>query len=69
MGQGLDFVSTLPPLRRAKSLDRRTTDSVMTVSVSFISFCETAFQDIAQSWTLAPLQESIYNDCIGLLTL
>lgn len=28
--QGLDFVSTLPPLRRAKSLDRRTTESVMT---------------------------------------
>ncbi|XP_067343594.1 myosin phosphatase Rho-interacting protein isoform X1 [Channa argus] len=28
--QGLDFPSTLPPLRRAKSLDRRTTDSVMT---------------------------------------
>uniref|UniRef100_A0A668AVU0 Myosin phosphatase Rho interacting protein n=1 Tax=Myripristis murdjan TaxID=586833 RepID=A0A668AVU0_9TELE len=27
---GLDFPSTLPPLRRAKSLDRRTTDSVMT---------------------------------------
>lgn len=31
MGQGLDFPSTLPPLRRAKSLDRRTTESVMTV--------------------------------------
>nr|XP_057918483.1 myosin phosphatase Rho-interacting protein isoform X2 [Doryrhamphus excisus] len=30
MGQGLDFPSSLPPLRRAKSLDRRTTDSVMT---------------------------------------
>ncbi|KAF7655013.1 hypothetical protein LDENG_00061860 [Lucifuga dentata] len=30
MGQGLDFPSTLPPLRRAKSLDRRTTESVMT---------------------------------------
>ncbi|XP_076007795.1 myosin phosphatase Rho-interacting protein isoform X2 [Genypterus blacodes] len=30
LGQGLDFPSTLPPLRRAKSLDRRTTDSVMT---------------------------------------
>ncbi|XP_054457261.1 myosin phosphatase Rho-interacting protein isoform X2 [Anoplopoma fimbria] len=30
VGQGLDFPSTLPPLRRAKSLDRRTTDSVMT---------------------------------------
>ncbi|XP_030018898.1 myosin phosphatase Rho-interacting protein isoform X2 [Sphaeramia orbicularis] len=29
-GQGLDFPSTLPPLRRAKSLDRRTTESVMT---------------------------------------
>lgn len=30
--QGLDFHhSTLPPLRRAKSLDRRTTESVMTV--------------------------------------
>ncbi|XP_077358094.1 myosin phosphatase Rho-interacting protein isoform X2 [Festucalex cinctus] len=29
-GQGLDFPSSLPPLRRAKSLDRRTTDSVMT---------------------------------------
>ncbi|XP_068160879.1 myosin phosphatase Rho-interacting protein isoform X1 [Antennarius striatus] len=29
-GQVLDFPSTLPPLRRAKSLDRRTTDSVMT---------------------------------------
>ncbi|KAK3529311.1 hypothetical protein QTP70_029158 [Hemibagrus guttatus] len=30
-GQGLDFHhSTLPPLRRAKSLDRRTTESVMT---------------------------------------
>uniref|UniRef100_A0A8C7RA72 Myosin phosphatase Rho interacting protein n=1 Tax=Oncorhynchus mykiss TaxID=8022 RepID=A0A8C7RA72_ONCMY len=28
--QGLDFPSTLPPLRRAKSLDRRTTESVMT---------------------------------------
>uniref|UniRef100_A0A8C9V9R8 Myosin phosphatase Rho interacting protein n=1 Tax=Scleropages formosus TaxID=113540 RepID=A0A8C9V9R8_SCLFO len=29
--QGLDFTrSTLPPLRRAKSLDRRTTESVMT---------------------------------------
>ncbi|XP_049615653.1 myosin phosphatase Rho-interacting protein isoform X1 [Syngnathus scovelli] len=28
--EGLDFASTLPPLRRAKSLDRRTTDSVMT---------------------------------------
>ncbi|XP_028331604.1 myosin phosphatase Rho-interacting protein isoform X2 [Gouania willdenowi] len=27
---GLDFPSTLPPLRRAKSLDRRTTESVMT---------------------------------------
>lgn len=31
--QALDFPSTLPPLRRAKSLDRRTTESVMTVSV------------------------------------
>ncbi|XP_054612850.1 myosin phosphatase Rho-interacting protein isoform X5 [Dunckerocampus dactyliophorus] len=30
MSQGLDFPSSLPPLRRAKSLDRRTTDSVMT---------------------------------------
>ncbi|XP_076616745.1 myosin phosphatase Rho-interacting protein isoform X4 [Chaetodon auriga] len=30
VGHGLDFPSTLPPLRRAKSLDRRTTDSVMT---------------------------------------
>ncbi|XP_061665925.1 myosin phosphatase Rho-interacting protein isoform X1 [Syngnathoides biaculeatus] len=30
MGQGLDFSLSLPPLRRAKSLDRRTTDSVMT---------------------------------------
>ncbi|XP_056152637.1 myosin phosphatase Rho-interacting protein isoform X6 [Lampris incognitus] len=30
LGQGLDFTSTLPPLRRAKSLDRRTTESVMT---------------------------------------
>uniref|UniRef100_A0A8C6KX10 Myosin phosphatase Rho interacting protein n=1 Tax=Nothobranchius furzeri TaxID=105023 RepID=A0A8C6KX10_NOTFU len=29
-GEGLDFPSTLPPLRRAKSLDRRTTESVMT---------------------------------------
>ncbi|XP_072312099.1 myosin phosphatase Rho-interacting protein isoform X2 [Eucyclogobius newberryi] len=28
--QGQDFPSTLPPLRRAKSLDRRTTESVMT---------------------------------------
>ncbi|XP_070962390.1 myosin phosphatase Rho-interacting protein-like isoform X2 [Oncorhynchus clarkii lewisi] len=28
--QGLDFPSTLPPLRRAKSLDRRTTESIMT---------------------------------------
>ncbi|KAL0984019.1 hypothetical protein UPYG_G00135960 [Umbra pygmaea] len=28
--QGLDFPSTRPPLRRAKSLDRRTTESVMT---------------------------------------
>ncbi|XP_015246857.1 PREDICTED: myosin phosphatase Rho-interacting protein-like isoform X1 [Cyprinodon variegatus] len=28
--EGLDFRSTLPPLRRAKSLDRRTTESVMT---------------------------------------
>ncbi|XP_054913620.1 myosin phosphatase Rho-interacting protein isoform X2 [Poeciliopsis prolifica] len=28
--EGLDFSSTLPPLRRAKSLDRRTTESVMT---------------------------------------
>lgn len=37
--QGLDFPSTLPPLRRAKSLDRRTTESVMTVSV--FSFFET----------------------------
>lgn len=34
--QGLDFHhSTLPPLRRAKSLDRRTTESVMTVSQTF----------------------------------
>ena len=31
-GQDLDFASTLPPLRRAKSLDRRTTESVMPVS-------------------------------------
>ncbi|XP_061912322.1 myosin phosphatase Rho-interacting protein isoform X5 [Entelurus aequoreus] len=30
IGQGRDFPSTLPPLRRAKSLDRRTTESVMT---------------------------------------
>uniref|UniRef100_A0A8C7VT96 Myosin phosphatase Rho interacting protein n=1 Tax=Oncorhynchus mykiss TaxID=8022 RepID=A0A8C7VT96_ONCMY len=30
LGQSLDFPSTLPPLRRAKSLDRRTTESVMT---------------------------------------
>ncbi|XP_033467596.1 myosin phosphatase Rho-interacting protein isoform X2 [Epinephelus lanceolatus] len=30
MGQDLNFPSTLPPLRRAKSLDRRTTESVMT---------------------------------------
>ncbi|XP_077595615.1 myosin phosphatase Rho-interacting protein isoform X4 [Stigmatopora nigra] len=30
MGQGLGFPSSVPPLRRAKSLDRRTTDSVMT---------------------------------------
>ncbi|KAM3833915.1 myosin phosphatase Rho-interacting protein-like [Diretmus argenteus] len=30
LGQGLDFPSSLPPLRRAKSLDRRTTESVMT---------------------------------------
>ncbi|KAM9425478.1 myosin phosphatase Rho-interacting protein isoform 1-T1 [Pholidichthys leucotaenia] len=30
LGQGPDFTSTLPPLRRAKSLDRRTTESVMT---------------------------------------
>ncbi|XP_034425775.1 myosin phosphatase Rho-interacting protein isoform X3 [Hippoglossus hippoglossus] len=30
VGQGRDFPSTLPPLRRAKSLDRRTTESVMT---------------------------------------
>ncbi|XP_038591192.1 myosin phosphatase Rho-interacting protein isoform X1 [Micropterus salmoides] len=30
VGQGLDFPSTMPPLRRAKSLDRRTTESVMT---------------------------------------
>ncbi|XP_074475931.1 myosin phosphatase Rho-interacting protein isoform X3 [Sebastes fasciatus] len=30
VGQGLDFPSALPPLRRAKSLDRRTTESVMT---------------------------------------
>uniref|UniRef100_A0A8D3C0Y9 Myosin phosphatase Rho interacting protein n=1 Tax=Scophthalmus maximus TaxID=52904 RepID=A0A8D3C0Y9_SCOMX len=30
VGHGLDFPSTLPPLRRAKSLDRRTTESVMT---------------------------------------
>ncbi|XP_024912914.1 myosin phosphatase Rho-interacting protein isoform X6 [Cynoglossus semilaevis] len=29
-GQGPGFPSTLPPLRRAKSLDRRTTESVMT---------------------------------------
>ncbi|KAG7276984.1 hypothetical protein CRUP_001610 [Coryphaenoides rupestris] len=29
-GQDLDFTSTRPPLRRAKSLDRRTTESVMT---------------------------------------
>ncbi|XP_017271676.1 myosin phosphatase Rho-interacting protein isoform X4 [Kryptolebias marmoratus] len=28
--EGLDFSSSLPPLRRAKSLDRRTTESVMT---------------------------------------
>ncbi|XP_007561385.1 myosin phosphatase Rho-interacting protein-like isoform X3 [Poecilia formosa] len=28
--EGLDFPSSLPPLRRAKSLDRRTTESVMT---------------------------------------
>lgn len=31
-GEDLEFASTLPPLRRAKSLDRRTTESVMTVS-------------------------------------
>ncbi|XP_062270110.1 myosin phosphatase Rho-interacting protein isoform X4 [Platichthys flesus] len=30
VGQGRNFPSTLPPLRRAKSLDRRTTESVMT---------------------------------------
>ncbi|XP_030255610.1 myosin phosphatase Rho-interacting protein-like isoform X1 [Sparus aurata] len=30
VGQGLDFPAALPPLRRAKSLDRRTTESVMT---------------------------------------
>ena len=30
--QDPDFPSTRPPLRRAKSLDRRTTESVMTVS-------------------------------------
>ncbi|XP_040924383.1 myosin phosphatase Rho-interacting protein isoform X4 [Betta splendens] len=30
VAEGLDFPSTLPPLRRAKSLDRRTTESVMT---------------------------------------
>ncbi|CAG5911574.1 unnamed protein product [Menidia menidia] len=30
LDQSLDFPSTLPPLRRAKSLDRRTTESVMT---------------------------------------
>ncbi|XP_075949157.1 myosin phosphatase Rho-interacting protein isoform X3 [Anarhichas minor] len=30
VGQVLDFPSTLPPLRRAKSLDRRTTESIMT---------------------------------------
>ncbi|XP_039643840.1 myosin phosphatase Rho-interacting protein isoform X3 [Perca fluviatilis] len=30
VGQNLDFPSTLPPLRRTKSLDRRTTESVMT---------------------------------------
>uniref|UniRef100_A0A674NZ56 Myosin phosphatase Rho interacting protein n=1 Tax=Takifugu rubripes TaxID=31033 RepID=A0A674NZ56_TAKRU len=29
-GEDLDFASSLPPLRRAKSLDRRTTESVMT---------------------------------------
>uniref|UniRef100_A0A1A7X7J8 PH domain-containing protein n=1 Tax=Iconisemion striatum TaxID=60296 RepID=A0A1A7X7J8_9TELE len=28
--KGLDFPSTLPPLRRAQSLDRRTTESIMT---------------------------------------
>lgn len=39
LGQGLDFPSAHPPLRRAKSLDRRTTESVITVSVysSFVS--------------------------------
>ncbi|KAM6898985.1 myosin phosphatase Rho-interacting protein isoform 3-T3 [Lycodopsis pacificus] len=30
VGQVLNFPSTLPPLRRAKSLDRRTTESIMT---------------------------------------
>ncbi|XP_056286313.1 myosin phosphatase Rho-interacting protein-like isoform X7 [Pseudoliparis swirei] len=30
LGQGLDFPSAHPPLRRAKSLDRRTTESVIT---------------------------------------
>lgn len=38
MDQGLDFVSTLPPLRRAKSLDRRTTESVMTVNFSYVLY-------------------------------
>uniref|UniRef100_A0AAQ5XIF3 PH domain-containing protein n=1 Tax=Amphiprion ocellaris TaxID=80972 RepID=A0AAQ5XIF3_AMPOC len=42
VGQGLDFPSTLPPLRRAKSLDRRTTESVMTVSIcSTLTFVQT----------------------------
>lgn len=36
--QGMDFGSTLPPLRRAKSLDRRTTESVMTVSFIYVLY-------------------------------
>ena len=48
MDRGLDFPSTLPPLRRAKSLDRRTTESVMTVSalLSSVLTCEFTLNDI-----------------------
>uniref|UniRef100_A0A8C7N6G1 Myosin phosphatase Rho interacting protein n=1 Tax=Oncorhynchus kisutch TaxID=8019 RepID=A0A8C7N6G1_ONCKI len=67
--RGLDFPSTLPPLRRAKSLDRRTTESVMTVStisVSTSALVWTKFWFVLTDHSLQYYKDSIAEEASDL---
>ncbi|XP_042591958.1 myosin phosphatase Rho-interacting protein-like [Cyprinus carpio] len=65
--QGLDFhPCTLPPLRRAKSLDRRTTESVMTVRSVSLFFSPAHMLDICVLGEQSLSQWFVVCVCVAL---